>query len=81
MGESSTRPVVRSCRNIIDAAGDLAAMLATAPPGYLARIQLVAPDLCDALTSVTDAVLDLDHRTAYLAPPPPAAQTSLFAAL
>lgn len=64
-----TRPIVRSCRDIIDAAGDVTAMLATAPPDYLTRLQLVAPELVRALTPLTDAVFDLDHRTAYLTPP------------
>lgn len=70
MGETLDRPVASSCRAIIDAAGDLTTMLATAPAGYLARLQLVAPDLCSMLERVGDAVYDLDHRVAYLAPPP-----------
>lgn len=62
-------PVVRSCRDIIAAAGDVTAMLATAPPDYLERLRLVAPELAQVLLPLTDAVYDLDYRTAYLAPP------------
>lgn len=67
MGE---RPVARACRDIIDRAGDVVGLLATAPPDYLARIQVAAPELATALQPLADAVFTLDYQVANLVGPP-----------
>lgn len=61
----STQPVVRSCRSVIESAGEVAERLRTGPE-LIERLQALDPTLGQCLAEMTDAVFDLDYRTGYL---------------
>lgn len=66
-----TATVMRSCREVITAAGTVTSMLAHDPRAAVAALEQVNPALAGPLASMFDAVMDLDARTGFLGPDAP----------
>jgi hypothetical protein len=66
MSELSTVPLVRSCRTVIESAGQVAERLRTGPGELQAQLAALDPTLGAAVRAMTDAVIELDYRTGYL---------------
>jgi len=59
-------PLVRSCRDVLACAGDVALTLVGDPEQLLAELAAVNPRLARRMALLLDAVMELDYRTDYL---------------
>lgn len=62
--QQTQSPVVRSCRTVIEHAGEVAELLVA--DDFAQQLQQLDPRLRAPLQNLADAVYDLDYRTGYL---------------